>query len=76
MEYPEITKPAAEALVAYPNLDRISAQGEPSFDWKQIEEDLGIRDSSEAHQAYLCLDRHAESGKTGTRSPATATRLP
>ena len=64
MEYPEIPKPAAEALVAYPNLDRISAQGE-AFDWRQIEEELGIRNSSEAHQAYLCLDRHVESGNGG-----------
>ena len=59
-EYPEINKHSIDEMKVKPNLDHSLVLG-GDFDWKQIEEELGVASREEINQAYLAIDRHAAS---------------
>ena len=60
MDYPEITKPNVDQMPVRPNLDHQSRLIS-SFDWTQIERELGIQNREELNLAHLAFDRHAKS---------------
>ena len=62
MRYPEIKKTPIEQMAVKPNLD-YSREARPAFDWSKIADELEIRNDSDLNQAWLCVDRHAASGR-------------
>ena len=62
MDYPEIVKPSFREFRVHPNLDDSQALG-ADFDWRPLEEDLGISDGATVNLTFLAIDRHALSGK-------------
>jgi acetyl-CoA synthetase len=61
-DYSEINKQSIDEMLVKPNLDHSHVLG-GDFDWKQIEEELGVASREEINQAYLAIDRHAASSR-------------
>jgi acetyl-CoA synthetase len=62
MSYPEIPKPGISEFRVRPNLESIDVLGR-DYDWQQVLKELGVKSRDEINQAYLCIDRHAQSSR-------------
>jgi acetyl-CoA synthetase len=62
MDYPEIVKPSLLEFGVQPNLPDRDALG-PDYDWRPLEEELGIGQGEALNLTHLAIDRHAASDK-------------